>query len=118
MPQPDRPAARIAAAPVAARDWARQRRSTHLALKAVVAVVGVSLVLAGVVMLVLPGPGWAAILLGLVVLASEFEPAARLRDRLAAALRSGMDRVRRRRSTNEQQQDSEGVPSPVAAGHR
>lgn len=78
-----------------ARDWARRRHSTHLVLKALVALVGLGLVLAGVAMLVLPGPGWAAILLGLVVLASEFEPAERLRDRLAALLREGVGRLRR-----------------------
>lgn len=37
-----------------------------------VAVVGAALLVAGGAMLVLPGPGWAAIALGLVVLASEF----------------------------------------------
>ena len=51
---------------------ARQRRSTHLLLKAAVFSLGASLVLAGLVMLVVPGPGWAAIILGLIVLASEF----------------------------------------------
>ena len=35
-------------------------------------VVGGTLLVLGVVMLVFPGPGWAAIILGLVVLASEF----------------------------------------------
>ena len=37
-----------------------------------VAIVGGALVAAGVAMLVLPGPGWVVIALGLVVLASEF----------------------------------------------
>jgi uncharacterized protein (TIGR02611 family) len=89
---------RIREAPVAARDWARRRRATHLVLQGVVAVVGFGLVAAGIVMLVLPGPGWAAILLGLVVLASEFELAARWRDALAERLRGVVARVRRRPS--------------------
>ena len=37
-----------------------------------VLIVGGTLLVLGVVMLVFPGPGWAAIILGLVVLASEF----------------------------------------------
>lgn len=37
-----------------------------------VLIVGGSLLVLGLVMLVFPGPGWAAIILGLVVLASEF----------------------------------------------
>ena len=89
-----------ASAPVAAqprlRDWARRRRTTHLALKLGVLLVGGALVLAGVVMLVLPGPGVAAILLGLVVLASEYAWARRLRDPLWARASSAIDAVRRR----------------------
>ena len=86
-----------AAAPARLRDWARRRRTTHLALKLVVLLVGGALVVAGVVMLVLPGPGVAAILLGLVVLASEYAWAQRLRDPLWARASSVVDAVRRRR---------------------
>ena len=98
MPPPEVPSTsrRIGRAPLAARDWARRRRATHVVLQAVVAVVGFGLVAVGAVMLVLPGPGWAAILLGLVVLASEFELAARWRDALADRLRDVVARVRRR----------------------
>jgi len=79
------------------RDWARRRRTTHLLLQAGVAVVGGALVVAGTAMLLLPGPGWAAILLGLVVLASEFDAAAKLRDALRDRLRVGAQRLRRNR---------------------
>lgn len=34
--------------------------------------VGVTVLLAGIAMLVLPGPGWAAIFVGIAILASEF----------------------------------------------
>jgi hypothetical protein len=47
-------------------------------------------------MLVLPGPGVAAILLGLVVLASEYAWAQRLRDPLWARASSVVDVARRR----------------------
>jgi uncharacterized protein (TIGR02611 family) len=41
-------------------------------------IVGMALLLAGVAMLVLPGPGIAAIVLGLVVLSAEFKWAQRI----------------------------------------
>lgn len=47
-------------------------RSRRLFWRSTVLVVGAALLILGVVMLVFPGPGWAAIILGLVVLASEF----------------------------------------------
>lgn len=48
------------------------------AYRLLVAVVGGVVVLAGLVMLVLPGPGIAALLVGLTILASEFHWARRL----------------------------------------
>jgi uncharacterized protein (TIGR02611 family) len=45
-------------------------------------VAGFTLLLAGVVMLVTPGPGWLVILLGLGLLAAEFVWARRLMDRI------------------------------------
>jgi uncharacterized protein (TIGR02611 family) len=45
-------------------------------------VVGFTLLLAGVVMIVTPGPGWLVILLGLGLLAAEFVWARRLMDRI------------------------------------
>ena len=47
-----------------------------------VAVVGSGLVLAGIAMLVLPGPGWLAIFAGVTVLAAEFTWAATLLGRM------------------------------------
>lgn len=82
MVRPDRRA-------LAWRDWARRRHSTHLVLKGVVLLAGAGLVVAGVAMLVLPGPGWAAIFLGLVVLGSEFDSAARVRQALHERVRAG-----------------------------
>jgi uncharacterized protein (TIGR02611 family) len=61
-----------------ARAWARRRRSTHVLWQAGVLLIGFGLVLAGVAMLVLPGPGWATIILGFIVLASEYAWARRL----------------------------------------
>ena len=46
----------------------------------IVLVIGLIFVAAGCFMLVLPGPGWATIFLGLAILATEFERAERWRD--------------------------------------
>jgi uncharacterized protein (TIGR02611 family) len=59
------------------RRLARNRPLEHL-YRAVVLIIGLAIVAAGVAMLVFPGPGWAAIILGLVVLATEYKWAERL----------------------------------------
>ncbi len=84
-----------------ARAWAQRRRSTHVMWQAGVLVLGFGLVLAGIAMLVLPGPGWAAIILGLIVLASEYAWARRLLDPVRRWAKRAADaaldpRVRRR----------------------
>ena len=45
-------------------------------------VAGIILLLAGIIMLVTPGPGWAAIVVGLGLLSTEFRWAKRLLDRI------------------------------------
>jgi Putative transmembrane protein (PGPGW) len=60
-----------------------------------IAITGGAVVLAGVAMLVLPGPGFLAIAAGLALLALEFDAARELRDRLIRWLRA---RGRRRRA--------------------
>lgn len=58
---------------------ARNRPLEH-AYRIVVLVVGLTIMAAGLVMLLFPGPGWAAIILGLVVLATEYRWAESLLD--------------------------------------
>lgn len=50
--------------------------------KIVVGVIGGTVLLAGVAMLVLPGPGWVTIIVGLGILATEFAWAARVYQRV------------------------------------
>jgi hypothetical protein len=56
--------------------------------RAGIALVGGVVVLAGIAMLVLPGPGILAIAAGLALLAVEFEAARDLRDRFAGWVRA------------------------------
>ena len=71
------------------------------ARKGGITVAGLGLLAAGVAMLVLPGPGLAVIVLGLAVLATEYDWAARLlaevRQRASRVARPVADRLRRRR---------------------
>jgi len=98
LPLRSRAAARRAPGPAGAGmttpllRWAR---------KGGITVAGLAMLVGGVVMLVLPGPGLAVILLGLAVLATEYDWAARLlaearrrASRLAGPL---ADRLRRKR---------------------
>ena len=82
------------------RAWARRRRSTELVYRAVVLAIGAFLVGAGLVMLVLPGPGWAAVIVGLVVLASEYAwargPLDAVKRAASAAAKQASDPARRR----------------------
>jgi len=55
--------------------------------KPLVFMVGFAVVVAGVAMLVLPGPGWAAIFLGFAILATEFAFAEKVRDQLTRWLK-------------------------------
>jgi len=61
--------------------------------RAGIAVVGGVLIVAGIAMLVLPGPGILAIAAGLALLALEFEAARDLRDRLAGWVRARTQRA-------------------------
>jgi uncharacterized protein (TIGR02611 family) len=75
------PPARASATPASPglRDrYLRRNRTTRLVYKSVIGVIGSLVIVAGVVLLPLPGPGWLIIFVGLGILASEFEWAARL----------------------------------------
>ena len=62
-------------------EWRRRIRSnphSHLIYRIVVGVVGLIIVVVGLIMVPLPGPGWLVVFLGLAIWASEFEWAQRL----------------------------------------
>jgi uncharacterized protein (TIGR02611 family) len=78
------------------------------AWRVVVLVVGLVLIAAGLIMLVTPGPGIAAILAGLALLSTEFDWAKRLlhwfRERFVAA----RDEIRRRAGSRSR--SAQGAP--------
>ena len=70
--------------------------------RAGIALVGGVVVLAGIAMLVLPGPGILAIAAGLALLAVEFEAARNLRDRLAGWVRARLHRAEAKASARRE----------------
>ncbi|MFD8591421.1 TIGR02611 family protein [Streptomyces sp. NPDC059637] len=79
----------------------RRYPALHMTWQIGVFLVGVAIIVAGLAMLVLPGPGWVAIFLGLAVLGTEFVWAQRVlrwtkRQAQKAAGKALDPRVRRR----------------------
>jgi uncharacterized protein (TIGR02611 family) len=62
----------------AMRDRARSTPAGRITWRIAVTVLGVAIIVAGIVLLPLPGPGWLIIFAGLGLLATEYEWAARL----------------------------------------
>jgi len=83
-------------------DWLHANPVTGLATKIVVTAAGVAVIVAGIIMLVIPGPGLVAIALGLGILSTEWHWARRtthwMKEKaLAAAERTGATPEQRRR---------------------
>jgi uncharacterized protein (TIGR02611 family) len=62
--------------------------------RVVVLVLGILIIIAGVAMLALPGPGWGAIFLGLALLSTEFDWAQRILHRARAKMHAARERAR------------------------
>jgi uncharacterized protein (TIGR02611 family) len=60
------------------REGIARYRALHITWQITVLTIGTAIICAGLAMLVLPGPGWAAIFVGLAVLSTEFTWAQRL----------------------------------------
>ena len=75
---------------------AASRSLTSLAYRAGVAVLGGVIVVVGLLLVPLPGPGWAIVFVGTSVLGREFPWAARLSDALRQQVRVVVQWLRRR----------------------
>ena len=83
------------------RGWIDKAHALHkrqhpVVRRVVVAIVGGVLLLVGIALLVLPGPGVVVILAGIAVLSLEFEWAERLVTRIRAVIASVTSRWKRR----------------------
>ena len=72
-------------------------RLTGLATKVVVTVIGSLVLIAGLIMMVTPGPGIVGIIAGLALLATEYVWAQRLLDQAKAKAAQAKDKVSRKR---------------------
>jgi uncharacterized protein (TIGR02611 family) len=70
------------------------RKTPQSARRVIVLIIGIILILGGLFMLVLPGPGWATIFLGLAVMASEFERAEKLRATIVHRFKAVIEKAR------------------------
>lgn len=106
MTQPDGLTAELAAAErspllrrlAAVRERLHRRRSTRWVYRTAVTTVGMAVLGTGVLLLVLPGPGWLLIFLGLGVLGTEYPAVRRLTDRFKARVLGVWQRRRARRA--------------------
>jgi uncharacterized protein (TIGR02611 family) len=70
------------------------RKTPRTARRVLVSIVGSLVILAGILMLALPGPGWATIFLGLAILATEFEKAEKIRATVVHRFKNVIDKAR------------------------
>ncbi|MFN8232340.1 MAG: PGPGW domain-containing protein [Actinomycetota bacterium] len=75
-----------------------------------VTIAGFVVILAGIAMLILPGPGWAAIFLGLAILATEYVWARRLLDKAKEKFGQAKDAVLRKNRKGPAGPDSADPP--------
>ncbi len=71
-----------------------RKRPLHRTRKVVTAIVGGVVVVIGVILIPLPGPGGLIVLGGLAVLATEFDGAQKLVDRIKDRVRQALARAR------------------------
>jgi uncharacterized protein (TIGR02611 family) len=81
----------------------RKSRPLNAGYRATVGATGIAVIGAGLAMLVLPGPGWAVMFVGLAILSTEFSWARRLTHRLRRIYERAKDRALnpRRRHRNQ-----------------
>ncbi|MBB5628994.1 TIGR02611 family protein [Sphaerisporangium krabiense] len=76
-------------------DGVRASRTGRLTLKIVIGVIGAALVIGGLLLVPLPGPGWLIVFAGLAVLATEFAWAHRLLEFAKKTLSAWTDWLKR-----------------------
>lgn len=76
-------------------DGIRSTRTGALTLKIVIGVIGTLMVVAGLIMVPFPGPGWAVVFAGLAVLALEFHWARKVLDFGKSTLHAWMEWYKR-----------------------
>jgi uncharacterized protein (TIGR02611 family) len=77
-------------------NWKRRWKKMPTKVRqSVVALIGATIILVGIVLLPLPGPGWVIIFFGFAVLATEFAFAERVRDKLYAIVTGAVNWIKK-----------------------
>lgn len=84
------------------REVARASRTLDLTWRLVILVIGGSILALGLFFLVFPGPGWATIILGLIVLGTEFQWALRVLVPIQNAYRKALSSAQQSSRTQSQ----------------
>lgn len=113
--RPDRPIRRWLAA---ARAWVHAHPRLRLAYLTLVALLGGLIVLTGIVLIPLPGPGWLIVFLGLAVLGTEFGWANRLAGRCKRVLARFWSWWQDRRAARAARAQRAARPAPAATPAR
>ena len=99
----------------AQREWVHRHPGLRLLYLAFVAMFGTAVVLVGLVLIPLPGPGWLIVFVGLGILGTEFHWARRLTRWTRAQLQRFWAWWRRRRETPPQSASKPGSHPPTAS---
>lgn len=70
------------------------KRSIKLFRQIGILLVGIPVIILGIALLVLPGPGLLVVIIGLVILSLEFEIARKYRDKARAQLKKVVDQTK------------------------
>lgn len=71
-----------------------KKKSINIARKIGILLIGIPVIIVGIALLVLPGPGLVVIIFGLVILSLEFEFAKKYRDKARAEVKKAYDRAK------------------------
>jgi uncharacterized protein (TIGR02611 family) len=85
------------------RDWFRRHPRLRVAWRIAIGIAGTAIVLLGLLLVPLPGPGWLIVFAGLWVLGLEFAAPRRLARALRRALDAAARRVARWRDDRRRQ---------------
>ncbi|HEX5796968.1 MAG TPA: PGPGW domain-containing protein [Candidatus Saccharimonadales bacterium] len=81
------------------------KTTVRAAKKIIIFIAGVIVILCGIVLLVIPGPGLLVMFVGLLILSLEFEWAKKWRDEAKKRLREMNDKVRQQRQKKDSAKD-------------
>ncbi|QNN63994.1 TIGR02611 family protein [Leucobacter denitrificans] len=88
------------------RHWIRKRPWLDIVYRVLVTTLGVLIMVLGLIMVPLPGPGWLVVFIGLTVLGSEYHWARRLLGWLRRALARFWERWRAWRQSREARKEA------------